>query len=196
MALASDFDIDLTLIPRASQQRYVVNQRESQKNHLFTAKYRMQFFKDQGGLSWYVSSYVYYFVKLPVPFLKITLHRAEFAKKYNIRGMEKIDITVGNTCAVRNSEIISAYADNYDIACFTLLVKKCAKRNLVINSKEPMKGLSAYGVVLMSIFFLIESGQIPRLAWKSNFETMLGKLKVYAGAEHPHTAQQPQPLDI
>ena len=25
---------------------------------------------------------------------------------------------------------------------------------------------------------------------------MLRKLKVYAGAEHPHTAQQPQPLDI
>ncbi|MFM7119971.1 MAG: 50S ribosomal protein L13 [Gammaproteobacteria bacterium] len=25
---------------------------------------------------------------------------------------------------------------------------------------------------------------------------MLRKLKVYAGAEHPHTAQQPEPLDI
>jgi large subunit ribosomal protein L13 len=25
---------------------------------------------------------------------------------------------------------------------------------------------------------------------------MLGKLKVYAGNEHPHTAQQPQPLEI
>ena len=23
-----------------------------------------------------------------------------------------------------------------------------------------------------------------------------GKLKVYAGAEHPHAAQQPEPLDI
>lgn len=26
--------------------------------------------------------------------------------------------------------------------------------------------------------------------------TMLAKLKVYAGSEHPHTAQQPQPLEI
>lgn len=26
--------------------------------------------------------------------------------------------------------------------------------------------------------------------------SMLGKLKVYAGGEHPHSAQQPQPLDI
>jgi large subunit ribosomal protein L13 len=26
--------------------------------------------------------------------------------------------------------------------------------------------------------------------------SMLGKLKVYAGSEHPHTAQQPQVLDI
>ncbi len=25
---------------------------------------------------------------------------------------------------------------------------------------------------------------------------MLGKLKVYAGNEHPHTAQQPQPLEL
>ena len=25
---------------------------------------------------------------------------------------------------------------------------------------------------------------------------LLGKLKVYAGPEHPHTAQQPQPLDL
>jgi large subunit ribosomal protein L13 len=25
---------------------------------------------------------------------------------------------------------------------------------------------------------------------------MLGKLKVYAGAEHPHAAQQPQPLEL
>ena len=25
---------------------------------------------------------------------------------------------------------------------------------------------------------------------------MLAKLKVYAGSEHPHTAQQPQPLEI
>ncbi|MGA9596983.1 MAG: 50S ribosomal protein L13, partial [Acidimicrobiia bacterium] len=25
---------------------------------------------------------------------------------------------------------------------------------------------------------------------------ILGKLKVYAGPEHPHAAQQPQPLDI
>jgi len=25
---------------------------------------------------------------------------------------------------------------------------------------------------------------------------MFRKLKVYAGAEHPHTAQQPQPLEL
>jgi len=25
---------------------------------------------------------------------------------------------------------------------------------------------------------------------------MLGKLKVYAGAEHPHRAQNPKPLDV
>jgi large subunit ribosomal protein L13 len=25
---------------------------------------------------------------------------------------------------------------------------------------------------------------------------MIGKLKIYAGSEHPHQAQQPEPLDI
>ncbi len=36
-------------------------------------------------------------------------------------------------------------------------------------------------------------GMMPR---NKLSRAMLGKLKVYAGSEHPHTAQQPQPLEL
>lgn len=38
---------------------------------------------------------------------------------------------------------------------------------------------------------------VKRMLPKSKLgRSMLGKLKVHAGPEHPHTAQQPQPLDL
>ena len=37
------------------------------------------------------------------------------------------------------------------------------------------------------------AGMLPKNALG---RTMLGKLKVYPGAEHPHAAQQPQPFEI
>lgn len=40
---------------------------------------------------------------------------------------------------------------------------------------------------------LAVKGMLPR---NPLGRAMFRKLKVYAGAEHPHTAQQPQPLDI
>ena len=40
---------------------------------------------------------------------------------------------------------------------------------------------------------LAVKGMLPR---NPLGRAMLGKLKVYAGGEHPHTAQQPQPLEI
>ena len=36
-------------------------------------------------------------------------------------------------------------------------------------------------------------GMMPR---NKLSRAMLGKLKIYAGGEHPHTAQQPQPLEL
>lgn len=43
------------------------------------------------------------------------------------------------------------------------------------------------------IIELAVKGMMPR---NPLGRAMLTKLKVYAGSEHPHTAQQPQPLDI
>ena len=36
-------------------------------------------------------------------------------------------------------------------------------------------------------------GMMPR---NKLSRAMLGKLKIYAGGEHPHTAQQPKPLEL
>ena len=36
-------------------------------------------------------------------------------------------------------------------------------------------------------------GMMPR---NKLSKAMLGKLKIYAGGEHPHTAQQPKPLEL
>jgi large subunit ribosomal protein L13 len=43
-------------------------------------------------------------------------------------------------------------------------------------------------VIEMSVKGMMPKNKLSR--------AMLGKLKVYAGNEHPHTAQQPQPLEI
>jgi large subunit ribosomal protein L13 len=42
---------------------------------------------------------------------------------------------------------------------------------------------------------------VEKAIWGMTPKTKLGhqiikKLKVYAGSEHPHTAQKPQPLDV
>ena len=40
---------------------------------------------------------------------------------------------------------------------FVLLVKLWAKKNNIINSASPKDGLSGYGVVLMCLYYLMES---------------------------------------
>ena len=46
---------------------------------------------------------------------------------------------------------------------FVLLVKLWAKKSDIISSASPKDGLSGYGVVLMCLFYLMETNQIPRL---------------------------------
>lgn len=46
------------------------------------------------------------------------------------------------------------------IAAFCLLIKLWAKRTGIINTAYPMKGLSSYGIALMSLYYLMESKQI------------------------------------
>ena len=42
-------------------------------------------------------------------------------------------------------------------------------------------------------FVIAVKGMMPR---NKLSRAMLGKLKIYAGGEHPHTAQQPKPLEL
>lgn len=59
--------------------------------------------------------------------------------------------------------MISYFARIPEVALFCILVKQWAKTNNIINAQTPMKGLSSYGVVLMCLYFLMDSGQIAFL---------------------------------
>jgi DNA polymerase sigma len=83
--------------------------------------------------------------------------------KFDLIGIGKLDVTVGNKTAIKNSEIIGYFARIPEVACFCLLVKLWAKNNSVINAKTPMKGLSSYGVILMCLYYLMETKQIDFL---------------------------------
>lgn len=50
-----------------------------------------------------------------------------------------------------------------------MLVKLWAKNVDVINSVSPMQGLSSYGLMLMSLFYLMSTQQIEFLTNLSNF---------------------------
>lgn len=74
--------------------------------------------------------------------------------------LDKMDITIGNKSAIKNSEMISYFARIPEITCFCLLVKLWAKSNNVINVQAPMQGLSSYGLILMCLYYLMETSQI------------------------------------
>lgn len=103
------------------------------------------------------------FDELPIPLLQLEIYTNEFERTYQISNIDKIDITAGNDTAVINSQIISQYAKKEEIHIFCLLIKIWAKSCNLINKFQPMMGLSSYGVILMSLYFLMETKQIPFL---------------------------------
>ena len=74
--------------------------------------------------------------------------------------MSKVDITIGNESGAKNSLLISKFMSEHSIAAFCLLIKLWAKKTNIINTAYPMKGLSSYGIALMSLYYLMESKQI------------------------------------
>jgi DNA polymerase sigma len=56
------------------------------------------------------------------------------------------------------------------IAAFCMLIKLWAKRVNIINSQHPMKGLSSYGIALMSLYYLMESKQINFISLCPKFD--------------------------
>lgn len=62
--------------------------------------------------------------------------------------------------------MISYFAKNERITLFCILVKLWAKANNIINSKAPMKGLSGYGVILMCLYYLMDSNQIDFISFE------------------------------
>jgi DNA polymerase sigma len=72
-------------------------------------------------------------------------------------------VTVGNVTAAINSELIQHYGKVPEIQLFILLVKLWAKKCNVINAHRPIDGLSGYAVVMMCLYYLMDTKQIKFL---------------------------------
>jgi DNA polymerase sigma len=73
---------------------------------------------------------------------------------------EKVDVTASNDTAIINSEFLSHFSKIREVGLLCILIKMWAKNRNVIKKISPMKGLSAYGVIMMCLFFLMETKQI------------------------------------
>lgn len=96
--------------------------------------------------------------KMP-PYLKIRIHQDQFYDIFNI-DIDKIDLTTSNNTAVINSQFLSHFSNIKEIGQLCILVKIWAKKWNVINKKYPMRGLSAYGVIMMCLYYLMKTGQV------------------------------------
>lgn len=114
--------------------------------------------KDTNKLPWISVAYVLDKPKLP-PLMQIKTNIDCFAKAFSLN-LKKIDVTACNDYAAINSEFLSHFAQVPEINLFCLLVKLWAKRTNVIKRRAPIRGLSSYGVVLMCLYYLMETGQI------------------------------------
>ncbi|MGB5326409.1 MAG: 50S ribosomal protein L13 [Pseudomonadales bacterium] len=83
---------------------------------------------------------------------------------------EKVAVT-GNKASDKMYHAHSGYPGGLKSMSFEKLIEKAPERTI----EKAVKGM------------------LPR---NPLGRAMFGKLRVYAGAEHPHTAQQPQPLEL
>lgn len=103
-------------------------------------------------------------------------HKAEYTPHVDtgdyivVVNAEKITVT-GNKAKAKMYYRHTGYVGNMKSISFDKLIDKAPEQTIELAVR----------------------GMLPR---NPLGRTMLKKLKVYAGAEHPHAAQQPQPLDI
>lgn len=103
-------------------------------------------------------------------------HKAEYTPHVDtgdyivVVNAEKVAVT-GNKAKAKMYYRHTGYVGNMKSISFEKLIDKAPERTIEIAVR----------------------GMLPRSPLG---RTMLKKLKVYAGGEHPHAAQQPQPLDI
>jgi DNA polymerase sigma len=71
-----------------------------------------------------------------------------------------IDCVINNYFGIENSKILRKYSKNQQIMKFCNLIKLWALRNQVINKQNVQLSLTGYGIVLMSLYFLIVHKQI------------------------------------
>ena len=153
MALKDQYDIDITFVCKKEKNI----SREHAKTVL--GKIERKFEKP----AWLRRFRPMYWQNMPLPVLQFEVYSQQFEKQFRIKNIDKIDITAGNETAVINSEIISNFAKIPEIHLFCMLVKLWAKNRSVINKFNPMMGLSSYGIILMCLYFLMETNQIKFL---------------------------------
>ncbi len=119
-----------------------------------------------------------------------TLGRLASEIAHRLRGKHKAEYTphvdTGDYIVVINAEKIAVTGNKRQDKMYhrhTGYIGNLKSTNFdKLNQKAPER-----------IIQLAVKGMLPR---NPLGRAMIGKLKVYAGAEHPHTAQQPQPLEI
>lgn len=119
-----------------------------------------------------------------------TLGRLASEIAHRLRGKHKAEYTphvdTGDYIVVINAEKIAVTGNKREDKMYyrhTGYIGNLKSTNFdKLNQKAPER-----------ILQLAVKGMLPR---NPLGRAMIGKLKVYAGSEHPHTAQQPQPLEI
>ena len=61
---------------------------------------------------WLKDAFVYNFEKIPMPFMKINIDQELFEKEFPECKITKVDITVGNETAIRNSDLIEHFTQS------------------------------------------------------------------------------------
>ena len=95
------------------------------------------------------------------PFLKLKFQNIPNHNGNIKHVLKSIDLTINIPNAVKNSKVLELYNQSDYIIKFCNLIKFWAIKKTLINTKIPTDGFSSYGVVLMTLFYLIKAHQAP-----------------------------------
>jgi DNA polymerase sigma len=98
--------------------------------------------------------------KIKVPFVKV-VYNSDFGKNKNV--VPSMDIIINNYEGLENSKLLALYAEDEYVLKFCNVIKYWAVNRNLINLQRKMEGLSSYGILLMCLYYLMVSKQIPFL---------------------------------
>lgn len=74
-----------------------------------------------------------------------------------------MDVIINNYEGIENSNLLALYAEDEYLLKYCNLIKYWAVSRNLINLERKMEGLSSYGVILMCLYYLMVTKQIPYL---------------------------------